>query len=861
MSAIGDTLAKTSWLEPLASDLRFGLRQLRRAPGFTVPALLTLALGTGAMTAVFTLFDAVMLKDLPVARPAELYRAGNVPDCCVNSGLQDDDWSLFSFPLYQSLRDHTPEFRQLAAFQAGRMQLSTRRAGAATPAEPAACELVSGNYFSMFGVGAFAGRMLAPSDDAPGAAPAAVMSYHAWERRYAPDTSVVGSSLTFDGRPFTVVGIAPRGFFGDTLRPDPPDFFIPIAEEPILHQQSSLRDRGDRHWLELIGRLRAGARPAAAEARMTGELRQWLLAQPDLSASERQSIPKQRLAVVPGGAGIAVLKTHFASGLNLLLALSGLLLVIACANIASLLLAHGTTQRAQIAVRLALGAGRGRLLRQSLTESALLGLAGGVAGLLVAFGGTRALLVLAFQGAHHVPISPLPFLPVLGFAFLVSLATGLLFGIAPAWLASRFDPADTLRGGNRSTRDTSALPQRSLVIGQAALSLILLAGAGLLSRSLAKLETQEFGFAIAGRLIVQVDPMHAHYTPERLPQLYRQIEQRLGALPGVERVGLAQYTPLTDRWTGLVFLPGRPQPPPGAEPDYAAWERVSPHYLDAIGQPVLRGRPIGERDDAGAPRVALVNQAFAHKYLAGKDPLGKRFGGAEPAASGEIEIVGVVGDAKYNSPSRPPEPMYFLPLAQSIASRKPSLQHTDVRSHYIGAIVLRLAAGSRAGMGAVVRHALAEIDPDLTVLAMSSPAEEIQRELNRERLVARLAACFGLLALVLAAVGLYGVTSYSVARRTAEIGIRMALGAGRGAVVGMVLGGVSRQLAWGLAIGLPAALAGGRLIASQLFGVRSWDPPVLAAAVAVLIVTALVAGLVPARRAASIDPLPALRSE
>jgi predicted permease len=859
MSTLRRAPAQASWIGALASDLRFGLRQLRSAPGFTVVALLTLALGTGATTAVFTVFNAVMLESLPVHEPAELYRIGEAPECCVTSGLEDD-WVLFSFPLYQSLRDHTPEFRQLAAFQAGRTRLSTRRSGAAAPAEPATGELVSGNYFSMFGVGAFAGRVLLPSDDVPGAPPVAVMSYDAWERRYAPDTSVVGAPLIVDGQPFTIVGIAARGFFGDTLGPDPPELFIPIAEEPLLNQQNSLRDRADSHWLKLLGRIRAGARPGTAEARMTGELRQWLLAQADLSASERKSIPRQRLAVVPGGGGISLLKTELARGLNLLLALSALLLLIACANIGNLLLARGTAQRAQIAVRLALGAGRGRLLRQKLVESALLALAGGAAGLLVAIGGTRALLALAFEGARQVPISPLPSMPVLTFAFLLSLATGLVFGIVPAWLAARSDPADTLRGAGRSTRDSSALPQRSLVIVQTALSLILLSGAGLLSRSLANLETQKFGFATAGRLIVQVDPMLAGYAPERLPQLYRQLERRLGELPGVERVGLAQYTPLSNRWTGNVFLPGRPQPAPGTQPDYAAWDRVSPHYLDAIGQPVLRGRPLGERDDAGAPRVAVVNEAFVRKLLPGQDPIGKRFGTAAPAETGEIEIVGVVGDAKYSHPSQPAEPMYLLPLAQSSASSKPLVRHTDVRSHYIGSIVLRLAPGSRA-MGGAVRRALAEIDPNLTVLTMTTPTEEIHRHFNQQRLVARLTGCFGLLALVLAAVGLYGVTSYSVARRTPEIGIRMALGADRAAVVKLVLGSVCGQLALGLAIGLPAALAGGRLIAGQLFGVRSWDPAALAAAAVILGVSALVAGFLPAQRAATIDPLPALRME
>ena len=302
MSILGRAPAKASWGGALASDLRFGLRQLRSAPGFTVIALLTLALGTGATTAVFTVFNAVMLESLPVHEPAELYRIGEAPECCVTSGLEDD-WVLFSFPLYQSLRDHTPEFCQLAAFQAGRTRLSTRRSGATAPAEPATGELVSGNYFSMFGVGAFAGRVLSPSDDVPGAPPVAVMSHDAWQRRYAPDTSVVGTTLVVDGQPFTVAGIAARGFFGDTLGPDPPELFIPIAQEPLLNQQSSLRDRADSHWLKLLGRLRAGARPEAAEARMTGELRQWLLTQADLSASERKSIPRQRLAVVPGGGG------------------------------------------------------------------------------------------------------------------------------------------------------------------------------------------------------------------------------------------------------------------------------------------------------------------------------------------------------------------------------------------------------------------------------------------------------------------------------------------------------------------------------------------------------------------------------
>ena len=844
------------WVGHLRQDLRYALRQLRQSPGFALAAVLTLALGIGANTAVFTLVHAVMLRSLPVADPARLYNLGDNRNCCVITGVQDD-YTEYSYPLYQQLRDHTPEISELAAFQAYPNTLSVRRAGSPAAPEPQLAELVSGNYFAMFGVAAFAGRTFAPADDQSGAPPVAVLSYRTWRDRYGLDPAVVGAPLLLVGVPVTIVGVAPPGFFGDTLRSDPPDLWLPLAVEPLLDRGSPLLERADTSWLYAIGRLRPGARPEQVQSHVTAEVGQWLAAQPWLDAGDRKTLARLRLAVTPAAGGVARLADEYAAGLRLLLVISGLLLLIACANIANLLLARGMAGRLQTAVRLALGAARARIVRQALTEGVLLAALGGIAGLGVAFAGTRAILALTFRGASFVPIDPNPSLPVLAFTAAVCLATGIVFSIVPAVIASRTHPAEPLRGAGRATRDGHALPQRLLVTLQAALSLVLLAGAGLLTESLRQLEQQRFGFVTAGRMVAKVDLALAGAAPGRLDVLYRELQRRLTRIPGVLSASLSLYSPMEgDNWSLPVSIEGRPLEH-GHSPSL---DRVSAQYFETIGTRLLRGRTFDERDAPAARRVAVVSETFARKYFPHQDPLGRHLGLAEVSHGQDYEVVGVVEDAKYQDAKVPAYPTLFLPLLQDVVYAGSQLAGMQTRSNYVSGIQLRVA-GSPRGLEPAVRRTLAELDPDATVIQLVTFDEQVRRNFNGERLVARLTALYGLLALALACTGLYGVASYTVVRRTREIGLRMALGADRGEVILMVLRGAMRPIALGLLLGVPATLAAGRALASQLFGVKATDPMVLASAVLVLALCALCAAFLPARRSASIEPMLALRSE
>jgi predicted permease len=840
-------------MSTLMQDLRYALRRLRLSPGFAAVCVITLALGIGANTAIFTLVDAVMLRSLPVTNPKTLYRVGTADNCCVEGGGQED-WDLYSYALYKQLRDHTPQFSQMAAFQAGLPDLSVRRSGDAGPAEAYTGEFVSGNYFSMFGIGAFAGRVIAPSDDAPGSAPVTVMSYRTWETHFGLNPSVVGATVTINTVPYTVVGIAPQGFFGDTLRTDPPDFWLPLATEPALEGINSILNRPGLHWLHVIGRLKPGAQPTGIQSEVTLELQRWLRTQPDLTAYEKSQIGKQHITIGPGGSGVTQMQDQTKAGLRLLVIIAGLVLLIACANIANLLLARGAAARSDTAIRVALGAPRRRLMTQILTESVVLAVIGGAAGLFVAFLGARAILLVAFRGSHYVPINPTPSLAVLGFAFLLSLATGIIFGGAPAWITSRSDPADVLHGAGRSTRDRSSLPRRSLVVVQVALSLVLLIGAGLLTQSLRNVENQNFGFEPQNRLVVRVNPALAGYKPSQLYGLYQQLEQRLPQIPGVISASYSLYSPMRgDNWSFGFHIEGRSPD----ERDGASFNCVGPHYFDTIGTRFLRGRTIGDQDTPNSPRVALVNQAFVKKFFPKQDPIGQHFGMGDPKYAGDMEIVGIVQDAKYQDARGPAYPTFFMPFLQMPKDPKLSF---FVSASFIGDIELHVAGGPE-NLEEAVRRALANINPNLTILDMMTLTRQLDLNFNQDKLIARLTELFGLLALILACVGLYGVTSYSVARRTGEIGIRMALGADRTNVIWLVLRGALLQLGVGLAVGIPVTLGGGGLMSSQLYGVKSYDPAILGLAAVVLTACALVAGFIPARRAASIDPVQALRTE
>src|SRR5579864_5859089 len=498
--------------EPNMYDLKLALRQFRKSPGFAATVILTISLGIGANTAIFTLVHAILLKSLPVTNPASLYRIGDLDDCCVEGGFINDngDFDIFSYDLYRHFQESSPEFEELAAFQSGQNTVSVR--SAAGPKSQIA-EYVSGNYFSTFGLGAYAGRTLLPSDDIPGATPVAVLSYQAWQAAYGAESSVIGSTFYIRNKPFTIVGISPPGFFGDRIHSDPPALWVPLNDEPYLEGETSILKQPDSNWLYVLGRLKPGVNLGSLQAKLSNNLRQWMATQTPYTINGRQTqIPKQHVVLTPGGAGIQNLQQQTGDGLRLLTWISALVLLVACANIANLLLARGTARQAETSIRTALGASRSVLIRQLLTESVLLAAAGGLIGIAVAYAGARMILSLAFPDATQMPIHASPSPIVLGFAFLLSLATGVIFGIVPAWVTSHSDPAEALRGVNRSTGDRALLPQKTLIVLQATLSLVLLVGAGLMTKTLRNLEHQNFGITTTNRYVIHFDPMGAGYN-------------------------------------------------------------------------------------------------------------------------------------------------------------------------------------------------------------------------------------------------------------------------------------------------------------------------------------------------------------
>ena len=854
-------------MNKLLFDIRLALRRLRKSPGFAFIVVVTLAFGIGANTAIFTLVQAILLRTLPIASPSQLYRIGDNNQCCVDGGFPEDaaktgDFSIFSFDLYQHLKQSAPEFEHLAAVQAGIWDWSVRRGSEL--AKSLRGEFVSGNYFSTLGVSAYKGRLFAESDDTPSSAPAAVLSYQTWQGEYAGDPTIVGTTIYIQSKPFTVIGIAQRGFFGDRVTDTPPDFWVPVQSEPYVESGDSVLHNAESHWLYLLGRVPSGTNIAALQAKLTVSLRQWLWARPTMVRNGGAAlIPKQHVVLTPAGGGIQVLQNETGEGLKLLMILSTVVLLIACANIANLMLARATTRRAEIALRTALGAGRRRILREIFIESALLACIGGLAGLGIAYAGSRLILALAFPDAKFMPISADPSPTVLAFAFLVSLATAILFGAAPAWLSFHAQPAETLRGVGRSTHDRSSLPQKSLVIFQAALSVVLLTGAILLTKSLANLEHHNFGVATANRYVLRFDVQGAGYTVDRLPALYREIQDRFNALPGMAGASLAEYSPLQgENWSECVIQQGHAAPRQGDDCD-STWNRVDPQFLQSIGVPIVRGRGFTDQDTNAKPQIAIVNEAFARKFFPGQNPIGQHFGVDLPKYSGSFEIVGVFRDFMMNLQYSRSQvhPVFLRPLAQQFTGfTEPDLVRMETRAMFVNAMILDFHAPP-PNVDALVRDTLAGIDPNLTIQSLRPFGAQLAGNFDQERLVARLTGLFGVLALILASVGLYGVMSYFVARRRGEVGVRMALGATRGSVVAMVMRGAIGQILIGIALGVPAALLAGYYMSSQLYEVRGYDPLSLAGAVAVLGVCAAVAGFIPARRAASIDPMKALRTE
>lgn len=855
------------------ADLRIAFRQLKNSRAFALTVVLTLGLGIGATSAIFTLVHQVLLKSLPVSDPAGLWRIGDNEQCCNNAGLPDytdkpNDWSLFSYEQYTEFRDHTPGLASLAAFESSDHEMAVLRAGSDHPAQPYYGEFVSGNAFGTLGVSAYAGRLLEPGDDVKGAPPVAVMSFQAWQR-LGEDPSVVGSGWQINGQTVTVVGIAPPGFYGERLSATPPALWMPLhLIETLRPRDSNILERGEQQWLNLIGRLGMEASVSAVQAQMQVEL-QGFLRSPlsNLPGPERPLISRQYLRLTPGGAGVQRMQDQYKDDLHLLMWISTFVLLIACANVANLMLLRGVTQRQQIAVQSALGAPRKRLVQRALVECVLLAVLGGLAGVVIAYGGAKLILRLAFA-QDPISITASPSWVVLGFSLGAAVLTGLLFGVAPSWMAAHVDPIDALRGANRATGKNTTFAQRALVVAQAALSVVLLSAAGLLLLSLRKMEHQHLGFETANRTIVLFNAQTTGLKPEQLDTFYERLNQSISQIGGVERVAWSMWSPMdTNNWSEDVYIDGQPAPPPGSTVNLASWVRVSPDYFATIGTKLLQGRTFTQDDNRSSASVAIVDEAFVKHYFAGRNPIGAHFGDWDETDTGTYTIVGVVESAQYwppNDPQQRAHPMYFLPSGQW-ASLPPTAPQAaryaafDTNTHYMASVEIQ-THGTVPDLEAKVRGKFQEINSNLMITRFQTFDRQVQLAFSQQRMIVQLTSLFGLVALALAAIGLYGVTSYAVAQRTSEIGIRMALGANRVNVRRMVLRGALLQVALGLAIGVPAAIEAGQLMAAELNGIEAWNPQVLGSVIALLTAVALIAAAVPAHRAARIEPMEALRN-
>ena len=857
-------------VEDLLRDLRYSLRGLRRSPGFTSVAVVILALGIGATTAIFTLVEQVMLSSLPVTKPQELWRVGDTDDCCHSDGyIQNNahvqnDWSLFSWEAYKLFRANTPAFAPLAAFELGESnaELAVRRSGSPTPVQPRNGEYVSGNFFRTFGVSAWRGRLFTDADDREGGPPVAVMSFHTWQQSYGSDPSVVGAAYEINGQTFTVIGIAPPGFYGAKISTwGMPDFWLPLTTEPLIGGATSKLKNPASAWLALIGRVRQGTNPKALQAQLQGELQQWLTSHiPDMNAQEKALLQKQTLHLMPGGAGISLMRADYQSGLRVLLVASLCLLLLTCANLANLLLVRGLRNRRLTAVHVALGSPRGRLVRKALVESVVLAVMGGASGVSVAWGGARLILHLAYARSAQsiwIPVQASPSLPTLLFALGISILTGVAFGVFPAWVTSHAEPVEAIRGASRAFGGNHLRVQKTLVMMQAALSVVLVSIAAMLGQSLRNHEHQDLGFDPSGRYLVSIDPKLSNLPMDQLPLLFQQIESRLRAIPGVRSVGAVQEAPPGGWMTHEVQIEEKPQP--GQTANFVSgWTRVTPGFFSTYEDRILMGRAITGQDAAAAPPVAVVNEAFAKKFFGRQNPIGQHFGPVPERNAGMYEIVGVVKNVMFQGGLK--HPMYFLPEAQTTQFQNANSQSLEVWSHYLYALVM-WAPGNPPDLETQVKQALDEVDPDLMMYGMESYAEVIRDDFAQQNMIASLTWLFGALGLVLAALGIYGVTAYGAEQRTSEIGVRMALGANRTSVLAMMLREAFAQVAIGLALGIPAAIGTGYLMASQLFGVRPWSPALLGLATLLLGSAALVAAWLPARSASRIDPMRALRTE
>ncbi|MGO8786334.1 MAG: ADOP family duplicated permease [Terriglobia bacterium] len=846
-----------SWLEGTLKDVRYGFRMLTKNPGFAAVAVLSLALGIGANTAIFTLINDVLLKSLPVRDPQQLVSFGKAYGAGVIGGLDPGPFDLFPYDFYEQIKSDKEGFQGVCAFASFTTMVSVRPGGSSQgPAERAISRLVSGNYFAVLGVNTILGREISPSDaEVPGRSPVAVISYRYWQRKFSGDPGVLGKSILVNATPFTVIGVAPAGFFGESVDTDPPEMWLPLTMQPQVTLRPSLIDPHGPYWLHLIGRRGPGPGLKQAQEWVNLRLRQYLVEQQgaNLTPKDKTTIQHMYLELLPGAAGDSNLRVEYSEPLEILMGVVVLVLLITCANLANLLLARAIARQKELSTRLALGAGRWRIIRQILTETLLLSGLGGVLGLAFAVWGTRSLINFVAGTASYIPLDPIPDVRVLAFTLGVCLLTGIFFGLAPALRVSRASLASSLKERSRTMSGSSGghgripLP-KILVASQVALSLLLLVGAGLFVRTLRNLAHQDFGFNRSNILLVTIDPHMAGYKPDQVRSLYGEILHRMTALPGVQSATLSMTPPLSGMsWTDAATIPGHaPQP---NEDMGVSLNSVGPQYFETVGIALLRGRSIGPQDTGDSPRIAVVSQAMADHFFPRANPLGQRLSFSDPDIKGDWEIVGVAKDAKYNSPRETPKRMIYLPVMQQ------SGQDVFVRSLEVRTV------GNPARVAGEVRRALGEIDSNLPLVSVITINEWVDHFLSREQLVSNLTSFFSLLALLLACIGLYGVMSYNVVRRTNEIGIRIALGAETGGVLWLVLKESLLLLGAGVVVGVPVALAAMRLVRNQLFGLSPSDPITLCGAILLIGLVTMLAGYLPARRATKVDPMVALRYE
>jgi putative ABC transport system permease protein len=818
-------------LDAIMQDVRYAMRALRSGPGFAAVAILSLALGIGANTAIFSLIDSLLLKALPVSHPEQLLQVTTAKN------------AYFTNPIWEQLRDRQDVFSGIFAYgmAGGRFNLA-----AGGEARYAHGNVASGQFFDTLGLHAMVGRTFTMADDRRGCPGTAVLSYGFWQREYGGRADVVGKTISLDSHPFDILGVIGPGFTGVDVGSDR-DLYIPVCAEKIIRGETS-----EQGPFRVIGRPKPGISPRQAQARLR-TLAPLVFAAtavpPDANPEERESYRKPTFDTRMAANGLSFIRKEYRQALLVLLAIAGVVLLIACANVANLLLARGAARQREIAIRMALGSGRGRLVRQLLTESLVLSLTGGALGILFAQWSTRLLVGFLSSGWNKAYLDLSIDSRMLAFTAGVAILTGLLFGLAPAWRGTRVNPQSAMKANARGLIEGGKFGLgKALVVVQVALSLVLVIGAGLMLSTFFRLETLDPGFERASVLLVGVDLRNGHYPPPRRGAVFEEILEHLRALPGVRSASASDVTPI-DNSIDAGYLQIEGYTSKSREDTMVYFNEVSGRFFETLGTDLVAGRDFNAHDTPGSPKVAIVNQGMAKKFFAGQNPVGRRYRPDNGNKLADwVEIVGVVKDAKYVELREDIHPTAYVAASQD-ASRNESVTFE-----------LRVAAGAPTGLISAVKSSIARVNPDVS-LQFKTLALQVDESLSRERLLATLSGFFGGLALVLATIGLYGAMSYNVTRRRNEIGIRMALGAEQSRVLRMVLGEVAFLIGVGLAIGLGAAIATTRFIASFLYGMKANDPWTIFLAAAVLALVAALAGFLPARRASRLDPMNALREE